>query len=83
MKALFALLLIGILTTGAVVAQTSSAVVAVDVNKNSSLSINGSSNIVNFTLTQSSENFIQKNMIITASQNDKKLYLSETGLLYR
>lgn len=81
MKALFALLLIGILTTGAVVAQTSSAVVAVDVNKNSSLSINGSSNIVNFTLTQSSENFIQKNMIITASQNDKKLYLSENRLI--
>ncbi|HBG79546.1 MAG TPA: hypothetical protein DDW74_02340, partial [Porphyromonadaceae bacterium] len=47
----------------------------------SSLSINGSSNIVNFTLTQSSENFIQKNMIITASQNDKKLYLSENRLI--
>ncbi|HBK94568.1 MAG: YceI family protein [Petrimonas sp.] len=81
MKALFTLLLTGILTTGVVVAQTSSSVVAVDVNKNSSLSINGTSNIVNFTLTQSSENFIQKNMIITASQNNKKLYLSENRLV--
>lgn len=81
MKVLFAFLLITILTAGAVNAQTSSAAVAVDVNKNSSLSINGSSNIVNFKLIQSSENFIQKNMIITASQNDKKLYLSENQLI--
>lgn len=81
MKVLFAFLLITILTAEAVNAQTSSAAVAVDVNKNSSLSINGSSNIVNFKLTQSSENFIQKNMIITASQNDKKLYLSENQLI--
>jgi hypothetical protein len=80
MKALFSFLLAGFLTSGVVNAQTSSAVIAVDVNKNSSLSINGSSNIVNFTLTQSSENFIQKNMIITASQSNKKLYLSENRL---
>lgn len=81
MKALFSFLLAGFLTTGVVIAQTSSAVIVVDVNKNSSLSINGSSNIVNFTLTQSSENFIQKNMIITASQSNKKLYLSENRLI--
>ncbi len=81
MKILFTLFLTCILTIGVVTAQTSSVAVSVDVNKNSSLSIYGTTNIVNFKLTQNSENFIQKNMIITASQNNNKLYLSENQLI--
>lgn len=81
MKKLFTLFLTCILTIGVVTAQTSSVAVSVDVNKNSSLSIYGTTNIVNFKLTQNSEDFIQKNMIITASQNNNKLYLSENQLI--
>lgn len=61
-------------------AQSSSVAMAVEVKKNSTLSINGTTNVVNFKLTQDSDNFIKKNMIITASQNKNRLYLSETQL---
>jgi hypothetical protein len=73
-------LIIGILYTGVLVAQTSSAVVEVEVDRSSILSINGSSNVVDFTLSQGSENFIQKKLIVTASQHNRKLYLSENRL---
>lgn len=81
MKTLFTFLLAFIFSLGAVVAQTSSVAMAVDVKKNSTLSINGTTNVVNFKLTQSSENFIKKNMIITASQTKNKLFLSENQLV--
>lgn len=80
MKQIFSLLLVSLLTIGVISAQSPSVAVAVDVKKNSTLSINGTTNVVNFKLTQSSDNFIKKNMIITASQNKNKLYLSENQL---
>ncbi|HHT29167.1 MULTISPECIES: YceI family protein [Petrimonas] len=80
MKRVVTYLIIGILYTGVLVAQTSSAVVEVEVDRSSILSINGSSNVVDFTLSQGSENFIQKKLIVTASQHNRKLYLSENRL---
>lgn len=68
------------MTIGTIYAQSSPVAVAVDVKKNSTLSINGTTNVVNFRLTQNSDNFIKKNMIITASQNNNRLYLSENQL---
>ena len=80
MKKFFSILIVSLLTIGAISAQSSSVAMAVDVKKNSTLSINGTTNVVNFKLTQNSDNFIKKNMIITASQNKNRLYLSETQL---
>lgn len=44
------------------------------------LTIQGKSNVVDFKLDQPGEKFIQKQMYITASRRDGKLYLSEKKL---
>lgn len=80
MRKFFLILIASCITMTAAIAQSSPVAMNVEVKKNSTLAINGTTNVVNFRLFQSSENFIKKNLFITASQTKNKLYLSETQL---
>ena len=54
--------------------------VTLDIQKNSTLSIRGTTNVIPFMLYQNSDNFIRKNLTITASKNQNKLYLQENKI---
>jgi len=56
------------------IAQTA---VSVDLQKNSSISINGTSNLMSFKLTQSGDKLLKKNFVIFATQNQNKIILSQ------
>ncbi|MHB9055289.1 MAG: YceI family protein [Paludibacteraceae bacterium] len=80
MRKFFMILIASCMTSFAVLAQTSSVAMNVEVKKNSTLAINGTTNVVNFRLFQSSNNFIRKNLFVTAFQSKNKLFLSESQL---
>lgn len=58
----------------------SSVTVAIDIQKNSTLAINGTTNVIAFKFYQTSDKFIRKNLIVTALRNQNKLFLSENRL---
>ncbi len=51
--------------------------VSVDLQNNSTITINGSSNILSFKLTQTGIKLLKKNFVILATQNQNKIILSQ------
>ena len=49
----------------------------VDIQKNSSITINGTTNLVSFKLSQSGEKLTKRNFTINATQNQNKIVLSQ------
>ena len=80
MKTFSSILIACFLASGIAHAQLESYPVAVDVKEQSMLSIQGKSNVVDFTFYQPGERFIQKKLYLTAFRRDNQLYLSEKNL---
>lgn len=49
----------------------------VDIQKNSSITINGTTNLLSFKLSQSGENLLKRSFIINATQTQNKIVLSQ------
>ena len=77
MKKLLNTILLVALFTSLLHSQTT---VKVDLLKNSWLAINGTSNIVSFKLVHDGEKLLGKSIILTATQNQNKLFLSQNQL---
>ena len=73
MEKLFIIFQFFILAFNPLSAQTT---LCVDLQKNSSVTINGTTNLVSFKLTQSGDKLTKRNFIITATQNHNKIVLS-------
>lgn len=80
MKRFLSIWLALLLASGIVSAQHESFDLAVNVKEKSVLTINGTSNVVDFKFYQPGDRFISKKLYITASRLNNKLYLSETRL---
>lgn len=50
---------------------------SVELQRNSSLTINGTTNLLSFKLSQSGDKLLKRNFIITATQNKEKIVLSQ------
>lgn len=77
MKQLTVLLLLFFIFTQSVSAQT---FFSVDLQKNSSLTINGSTNLLSFKLFQNGEKLSRRNLTISTSRNQNKVFLSQNQL---
>ena len=77
MKQLTGLLLLFFIVTNSLSAQTT---VSVDLQKNSSLTINGSTNLLSFKLFQNGEKLSKKNLTVSTSRNQNKVLLSQNQL---
>lgn len=77
MKKLTGLLSLIFLITHTLFAQT---LVSVDLQKNSSLTINGSTNLLSFKLFQNGEKLSRRNLTISTSRNQNKVLLSQNQL---
>jgi hypothetical protein len=71
------LLLLLFIVTQSLSAQT---IVAVDLQKNSSLTINGSTNLLSFKLFQNGEKLSRRNLTISTIRNHNKVLLSQNQL---
>lgn len=79
MKKIGYLLAFSILFSAAVFSQNQAKAV-VDLQKNSELTVHGSTNLLNFRLKQSGDKIMDKPLVITAKQNGNRIYLSENKL---
>ncbi len=77
MKKIIVVLLLFFITVQTLSAQT---IVSVDLQKNSSLTINGSTNLLSFKLLQNGENLSRRNLTITTTRNQNKVFLSQNQL---
>jgi len=74
MKSLFILFLLSFTVLNASFTQTT---VSVNVQKNSSITINGTTNLLSFRLSQSGDKLTNRNFIVTAVQTKNKIILSQ------
>ena len=74
MNKLLILVLFFILTSNSLSAQSS---LGVDIQKNSVITINGTTNLVSFKLTQSGDKLLKRSFILTATQNQNRIVLSQ------
>ena len=74
MKRLFGILTVGLLTFLSLHAE---ALVTIELQKNSTISIKGSTNLINFQLIQSGESLPNRNYTLSASQHQNKITLGE------
>jgi hypothetical protein len=74
MKKLLILLLLSILTTNSISPQSS---FGVDIQKSSIITINGTTNLISFKLTQSGDKLLKRSFNITATQSQNKILLSQ------
>jgi hypothetical protein len=58
-----------------IIAQTTFCVI--DIQKNSTIKINGTTNLLSFELTQKGDKLSKRNFIINATQNQNKIFLNE------
>lgn len=79
MKAIVYLLAFLILFSTAVFSQNQTKAV-VDLQKSSELTVHGSTNLLTFRLKQSGGKIMEKPLVLTATQNGNRIYLSENKL---
>jgi len=74
MKKLFILIQLLVLIFNTVSAQDS---IGVDIQKNSTITINGTTNLLSFKLIQRGDKLLKRNFLITATQSQNKILLSQ------
>ena len=74
MKKLFILIQLLVLIFNTVSAQDS---IGVDIQKNSTITINGTTNLLSFKLIQRGDKLLKRNFLITATQSQNKIVLSQ------
>lgn len=74
MKKLFIVYLFLTVALSSMIAQTT---FWVDLQKNSSITINGTTNLLPFKLTQKGDKLSKRNFVINATQNQNKIFLSQ------
>ena len=74
MKKLFILIQLLVLTFNTISAQYS---FGVDIQKSSTITINGTTNLISFKLTQSGDKLLKRNFVITATKSQNKIVLSQ------
>ena len=74
MKKLFILIQLLVLIFNTVSAQDS---IGVDIQKNSTITINGTTNLLSFKLIQRGDKLLKRNFLITATQSQYKILLSQ------